>query len=235
MIAKRIDRRLRFIEDQKARNAERAEARRIERASMSKADKAIDRTKLKIKNIVDTSTMETTSSNYNKVKWYDKQNAMRAEQIKADLHNNFGIDYTQLKSKINELIADNNRYSAEIAANKKSVETLRTLIENCTLYSQSYRININYNKSKNQERYYEDHDSELDAFAEAEDFLKRAGVKLDVFQDKENARKYIAILQGRLNSADETIAVLEEKVRESERAVSELRKYQNELSVYHGR
>lgn len=235
MIAKRIDRRLRFIEDQNARNAERSEARRIERASMSKADKAIDRTKLKIKNIVDTSTMETTSSNYNKIKWYDKQNAMRAEQIKTDLHNNFGIDYTQLKNKINELIADNNHYSADIAANKKSVETLRALIENCTLYSQSYRTNINYNKSKNQERYYEEHDSELDAFAEAEDFLKRAAVKLDVLQDKENAKKYIAILQGRLNSADETRAVLEEKIRENERTVSELRKYQKELEVYHGR
>lgn len=87
----------------------------------------------------------------------------------------------------------------------------------------------------NQERYYEDHDSELDAFAEAEDFLKRAGVKLDVLQDRDNAKKYTAILQGRLNSADETKAVLEEKVRENERAISELRKYQKELEVYHGR
>ena len=233
IIAKRIQKRLDNEQSQEKKKEERAEARKAKYDSMTKGEKAIDRTKLKIRSMVDTSDIETTSSAYGKNKWYAKQDAMRAEKIKAELRDKHGIDYTQIKGRINQLNADNNRYLPDIQKQKKSVESLRTLIEYCQVYLNTYPVNNRFNKSKNQEQYYQNHEDELLAFSDATDFLKRAGI--DISKLEHNRSKYIEVLQKHLDSTVEATEAMEEQIKQNDKEVASLKKYQKELDIYFNR
>ena len=75
IIAKRIQKRLDYEQEQEAKKQKRIEDRKAKYDSMSKGEKAIDRTKLKIRSMIDTSNMDSSSSTYGKNKWYAKQDA----------------------------------------------------------------------------------------------------------------------------------------------------------------
>ena len=233
IIAKRIQRRIDFEQSQEEKKKERTEARKAKYDSMTKGEKAIDRTKLKIRNMVNTSTIDTSSSSYGRNKWYAKQDAMRAEQIKAILRDEHAIDYTQIKGRINSLIADNNRYLPDIQKQKKSAESLRLLIENCQVYLRTYPVNNSLEKSRNQEQYYQNHEDELVAYSDTIRFLNRAGI--DLYKLENNSSKYIAILQKHLDSVTDSIKAIEEQVKQNENEIAALKKYHKELGIYFNR
>lgn len=230
IIAKRIQKRLDYEQEQEAKKQKRIEDRKAKYDSMSKGEKAIEHTKLKIRSMVDTSNMDASSSTYGKNKWYAKQDAMRAEKIKAELRDKHGIDYTQIKGRINQLSADNNRYLPEIQKQKKSIESLRTLIEYCQVYLDTYPVNNRFNKSKNQEQYYQNHEDELVAYSDAVEFLKRAGIDLNKLEH--NRSKYIEVLQKHLDSTVESTEAMEEQIKQNEKEIAALKKYQKELDIY---
>lgn len=234
-IARRITNRIHREEEREARRQERAEARRAQRATMSNADKAIDRTKLKISTMIDTSNDEVTSKNIGLEKWKNRQNAMRAEQIKANLRDRFGIDYTQIKSHINTLTADNNRLESEIQNDKKHIENLRQIISECKIYADTYKIYTEYGNSKDQEKFYQDHDQELNAFFAAEEHLTRAKINFTGLTDVKYCDKYIKSLQTTLEKAELELSEKEAEIRQNEKDIAELKKYQNELDTYHGK
>ena len=233
MISKRIERRITFEANREAKRKEREIARKEKRASMSNAEKAIDRTQLKISNIVDTSTMDITSDNYQKKKWYDKQNAMLAEKIKEKLHKKYGISYTEIKATINRLTAENNIRKSTISESKEPIENLREMIDYCKIYMETYRTNERYEASKDPERYYENHDAALNAFNAAEDYLSRKGYDTSILRDKDKAEKFISTLQKRLEAAEDTVATEKEEIKKNEKAIAELRSAQKNLDRYH--
>ena len=234
IIAKRIENRVKFKKELAQRRARAAEQQKAQRAAMTPAEKRLDRGKLKISSIKDTSGMEVTASDYRKKSWYERQNAMRAEQIKEDLRDKFGISYTDLAGRINTLSADITCLKNEIAETRRNMPQLRNLIESCRIYMDTYPVNRRYEHSKDPERYYEMHDDMLNAFYDSEGFLQRAGVDLSLLQDKVTGEKYIEILQKRLMAAEDTARAQEEQIRQNERDMAQL-KYQKELDVYHGR
>ena len=234
-ISRRITNRIHREEEREARKAERAEARKAQRAAMSKADKAIDRTKLKIEHIIDTSNDEVTSQNIGLERWRNRQNAMLAEEMKKTLKDRFGIDYTQIRSHINSLTADNNRLESEIQSSRKSMETLRLLIESCQVYMDTQEVASSYESARDQEKYYQKHDSALNAYFDAETFLKRVGVDISSFDSREEGEKYIKALQDRLEKTEKEIAGNEAEIKQNERDIAELKGYQEDLDRYHGR
>lgn len=212
---------------------EEREARRLERAAMSKADKAIDRTKLKINKMIDTSKDEVTSKNIGLERWKNRQNAMRAEQIKETLWDRFGIDYTQIKSHINTLTADNNRLESEIQNDKKHIENLRQIISECKIYADTHKTYIEYENAKDQEKFYQEHDQELNAFFAAEELLTRANINFTGLTDEKYFDKYIKSLQETLKKAEQELSEKEAEIRQNEKDIAELRGYQKELNTYH--
>lgn len=234
-ITRRITNRIHREEEREARRLERAEARKAQRATMSKADKAIDRTKLKINKMIDTSKDEVTSKNIGLEKWKNRQNAMLAEDIKKNLKERFGIDYTQTKSHINSLSADNNRLESEIQSSRKSTETLRLLIESCQIYMDTREVASGYESAKDQEKYYQKHDSALNAHFDAEAFLKRVGVDISAFDSREKGERYIKTLQNTLEKAQKEVEEKEAEIKQNEKDIAELTDYQKELDRYHGR
>lgn len=234
-ISRRITNRIHREEEREARKAERVEARKAQRAAMSKADKSIDRTKLKIKHIIDTSNDEVTSQNIGLERWRNHQNAMLAEELKKALKERFGIDYTQIKSHINSLAADNNRLESEIQSSRKSMETLRILIESCQIYMDTQEVAFGYDSAKDKEKYYQKHDSALNAHFDAEAFLKRVGVDISSFSSQEEGEKYIKALQDRLEKTEKEIEEKEAEIKQNEKDMAELTEYQKELDRYHGR
>ena len=235
MIAKRIANRIHAQEVREAKRLERIEKRKAEHAAMTKADKAVDHTKLKIDRMIDTSTDNVTASNYNLEKWKNIQNAKRAEVIKKTLREKYGINYTQIKSKINSLEAENNRMSATIKSNKESIEDIRNLIECCQVYMQTFEINKKFENSKDQDRYYRRHDSELNAYAAASAQLDRTMVIKSILEDKERGPGYIATLQKELSKLEELQSIYKQDIKKNEKAINELRSFQKELNVYHNR
>jgi len=235
MIAKRIANRLRKLEEREALRQERAEARKAEREAMTKADKAIDRTKLKINKMIDTSKDEVSSFNIGFEKWRNKQNAMRAEQLKEELREKYGIDYTQINSRINSLEAENNRKSADITKNNSDINQFRTFIEACQVYMNTYTINQRYEKSKDPERYYQNHDSALNAYNQAVQVLEKTHIKKSILEKKEKGLKCIKDFQEQLAQLEEINEIHEQDIKNNQKEINELRKIQKELDVYHNR
>lgn len=227
IIAKRIENRI-------TREAER-EARKQKRASMSKGERLRDSTKLKIHSMIDTSGDKVSNENRKLKEWKDRQNVMLAEKIKATVQEKYGIDYARISTKIHSLTAENNADNAAIAKNKEAMKELRIAISNCQTYIDTYKTNERYEKSKDQERYYENHDAALNAFAAADDYLTRKGINKALLQDKETAGMYLASLQNRLQSVEDTNAALADKIKEREKTIAELSKFQKDLDTFHHR
>jgi hypothetical protein len=103
--------------------------------------------------MIDTSDMST--DNYALIRWRNKQNALLAEKMKKTLRDKYGTDYTKIRSKINSLEAENNRKAASIKKNKDAITNIRTLIENCQIYMDTFKTNDRFEKSTEQERYYQ--------------------------------------------------------------------------------
>lgn len=235
MIKKRIAFRLHVLEERANLRQERVEKRKAERAAMSNADKAIDRTKTKIKHIIDTSNDEVSSSNIALEKWRNIQNARRAEEIKETLRNKYGIDFTQIKAKINSLEAENNRKSAEISNNISSIKNFRDYIEACIVYMDTYAIKDKYDKSKDQDRYYRNHDAALNAYANAMQLLERTSLDLSILRNKDKGSSYINDFQKELSKLEEINYIHEQDIKNNQKAINELRGFQKELDLYHNR
>lgn len=235
MIKKRIERRLQKLEEREALRQERAEARKAQRAAMSKADRAKDKSELKISSMIDTSKDSPSSSNMALEKWRNLQNARRAEQIKEILRDKYGIDYTQIKTKINSLEAENNRKAADIERNKSDISDFRTFIEACQVYMDTFTINQRYENSKDPERYYQNHDSALNAYNQALTVLKERRIDINLLQDKEKGKNIIKDLQEQLARLEEVNEIHDQDIRNNQKKINELRKFQKELDIYHNR
>jgi len=233
MIAKRIANRIRNQETREAKRLERAEKRKAEKAAMSKADRAIDKTKLKIRHMSD--AKDISAAEYGLTKWRNKQNAMLAEKIKEKLRDKYGIDYTQIKAKLSSLEAENNRLNMSIKKNKQSIERIREMIENCKIYSETFKINQKYEKSTDQERYYERHDAELNAYTAATLFLNTTDVKKSILEDKDRCQGYIERMQQELSKLEELTEIYEQDIKKNEKNINELRRLQKEMDKYHNR
>lgn len=235
MIAKRIARRLQILEERETLRLEREEKRKAEKAAMTKADKEINRTKLKINHMIDTSGTDISSSNIKLQQWKNLQDARFAEKLKSELREKHGIDYTDIKAKINSLEAENNRKTSDIARNNKTISNMRLFIENSKIYMETYKTSQNYEKSKNQERYYQEHDSVLNAYAHAVEMLKRAGMKLSILEDKKKGQGFIKDMQEELKKLEELNSIHEQDIKNNQKEIAELRRIQKELDIYHGR
>ena len=235
MITKRIARRLQVLEEREALRQERSEKRKAEKAAMTKADKAIDRTKLKISHMTTASGSELSSSNINLQKWRNLQDARLAEQLKSDLRAKYGIDYTQIKAKIKSLEAENNRKSADITSNKAGITNMRTFIENCQIYMSTYKYSQNYEKSKDQERYYREHDSALNSYAHAVEMLNRTKLDKTILEDKEKGKNFIKDMQEKLANLEEINSIHEQDIKNNQKDIANLSRIQKELDIYHGR
>ena len=62
---------------------------------------------------------------------------------------------------------------------KKDLEELRSFVENCVAYKWYKIYSINEEKASDKEKYYEAHDSQLDAFHDAVFALERRNIDLD--------------------------------------------------------
>ena len=139
------------------------------------------------------------------------------------------------EAKIKELEAENNRKSADITSNNKSMVNFRAFIENSKIYMDTYKYSQNYEKSKNQERYYQEHDSELNAYAHAIEMLNRTNMDLSLLRDKTTGQNFIKGMQEKLQKLEEINSIHEQDIKNNQKEISELRKIQKELDIYHNR
>ena len=94
---------------------------------MSPAEKRLDKSKLKI------STMRDTSQgiSHEKIglqKWSNVQNARRMQQIQKELQDRYGISYIEVTGHIKALRANNNYLDTALTKSQKEISDLRQLI-----------------------------------------------------------------------------------------------------------
>lgn len=229
-IEKRIERRVAFLEKQEKAKEARAAARKARYDAMTPAERKLEKNKIKIKSIRDESDIDISRDNLALKRWTDKQNAMRMQQIISEVKASYGIDYTQIKGHLSELNVENERISRNMNSKKKDIEMLRDFIETCMTYKKLKIYATNMEKSDNPEKYYEEHDSQINAFNEASAILQNRNVDLEnLTMDK------IKKLQDTLKATEEELANLEEQKKQNEHEITELRSYQKEIDIYFGR
>lgn len=228
-IRKRISRRLSYLESQKERAKEKIAKKKALYESMTPLEKTLDKNSLKIKSIRDVST-PVTSDNYLLHRWTNVQNARRMQQIEKELMDNYGIRYTDISGHIKSLKATNNYLASSISKNRDEISELRHFIDDCVLYKKLKFYSINEAKAPDKEMYYQEHDTQLNAFHDAEFALKNRNIDLSQINSSS-----IKILQKRLLQAEQEIRELEDQQRQNEREINELQNYQKEINTYLGR
>ena len=229
-IKKRIERRISYLEAQEKKKEASLEARKARYDAMTPAERILDKGKLKISKMRDTSSTDISKNNVGLNRWTNIQNAKRMQLISKQVHDRFGIDHTEIKGKISELNAENNRISSILSSKKTELDELRDLIEKCVTYKKFRIYAINEEKSSDPEAYYQAHDSELNAYNDALFTLTKRNVNLSVLtMDK------IKILQDRLLEEEANLENLREQQRQNERDLKELNSFQKEIDIYFGR
>lgn len=152
------------------------------------------------------------------------------QEIQKSLHDRYGIRYTEVSGQIKMLRANSNYLSNTIAKSKKDITELRQFISDCLMYKKLKIYSTNEQKSKDQEKYYQDHDQELSAFHDAQFALESRNVDLSAVTNSN-----IKILQKRLEQAEQDMHNLEEQQRQNERDLKELQRYQKEIDTYLGK
>ena len=150
-------------------------------------------------------------------RWTNKQNALRFQKISDDLHEKYGITFTEITGHIHSLRADNNRLSSEISKAKQDVEELRQFIESCVAYKRFQIYAINEQKTENKKEYYEKHDSQLDTYHDALFTLEQRNIDVNSITTES-----IKIMQQRLKDAEVNIQNQEELQKQNARDLKEL-------------
>lgn len=226
-IKKRIERHVNYLASQELKKEARKAAAKARKDAMTPAEMKLDKSKVKIKSIRETDSSSITKDTIGLTRWTNKQNAMRMQQIIEEVHSKYGIAYTDIKGHISSLRADNNRLSSDIAKSKKEAEELRQFIENCVAYKRYKIYSINEEKAKDKEKYYEEHDTQLDAFHDAIFALDQRNIDVNTI-----TAESIKILQQRLKDTEESIEKQEDIIRQNERDQKELSDYQKEIDTY---
>ena len=126
--------------------------------------------------------------------------------------------------------ATNNYLASSISKNRDEISELRHFIDDCVLYKKLKIYSINEAKAPDKEMYYQEHDTQLNAFHDAEFALKNRNIDLSLINSSS-----IKILQKRLLQAEQEIRELEDQQRQNEREINELQNYQKEINTYLGR
>lgn len=163
-------------------------------------------------------------------KWSNVQNARRMQEIQKNLHDRYGIRYTEVSEQMKTLRANSNHLSNSIAKSQKDITELRQFISDCVMYKKLKIYSTNEKKSKDQEKYYQEHDQELNAFHDAQFALESRNVELSAVTNSN-----IQILQKRLEQAKQNMHNLEEQQRQNERDLKELQHYQKEIDTHLGK
>ena len=228
-IKKRIERHIAYEKSLEEKKARQKEAARLRREAMTPAEKKLDKSAVKIKKIREQDASSITKENIGLARWTNRQNAMRMQQISAELKEKFGISYTDIKGHISSLRAQNNRLLSDITKEKKDAEELRQFIECCVTYKRYKIYSINEQKAGDPEAYYEEHDKQLDAFHDAQFALEQRNIDVSSI-----TAESIKIMQKRLKDTEEEIRLQEEILQQNERDQKLLSEYQKEIDTYLG-
>ena len=225
-IKKRISRRQDYLKTQKERAKERKEKRKATYEAMSPAEKRLDKSKLKI------STMRDTSQgiSHEKIglqKWSNVQNARRMQQIQKELQDRYGISYIEVTGHIKALRANNNYLDTALTKSQKEISDLRQLINDCVMYKKLKIYATNEQKAEDKEKYYQEHDHQLNAFHDSKFARESRNIDLTAITSGN-----IKILQKRLEQTEQDMQNLEKQQQQNEHDLKELQRYQKEIDTY---
>lgn len=228
-IKKRISRRQDYLKTQKKRAEERKEKRKAAYEAMSSAEKRLDKSKLKISTMRDTS-QDISHEQIGLQKWSNVQNARRMQQIQKELQDRYSISYTEVTGHIKALRANNNYLDNALTKSKKEISDLRQLINDCVMYKKLKIYATNEQKTEDKEKYYQEHDHQLNAYHDAKFALESRNIDLTAITSRK-----IKVLQNRLEQAAQELENLKEQQLQNEREKEELQKYQKEIDTYLGK
>lgn len=228
-IKKRIARRLSYLESQEKKAEARKEKKKAAYEAMTPREKKLDKSRLKISSIQDV-PRSISQDNIWLQKWKNVQNARRMQQIQKDLHDRYGIRYTEIYGQIKTLRANTNYLNTTIEKNQKEIAELRQFINDCVMYKKLKIYSTNEEKAEDKEAYYQKHTQELNAFHDAKFALESRNVDLSAV-----TASNIKILQKRLEQAEQEQQNLREQQLQNERETKELQGYQNEIDTYLGK
>ena len=228
-IKKRIARRQSYLESQKKKAEALKEKKKAAYGAMTPGEKKLDKSKLKISSIQDVSG-SISQDNIGLQKWKNVQNARRMQQIQKELHDRYGIRYTEITGQIKTLRANANYLNTTMEKNQKEIADLRQFINDCVMYKKLKIYSTNEEKAEDKEAYYQKHDQEINAFHDAKFALDSRNVDLSAI-----TASNIKVLQKRLEHAEQEQQNLREQQLQNELEAKELQSYQKEIDTYLGK
>lgn len=104
---------------------------------------------------------------------------------------------------------------------------LRQLINDCVMYKKLKIYATNEQKAEDKEKYYQEHDHQLNTFHDSKFALESRNIDLTAITSGN-----IKILQKRLEQTEQDMQNLEKQQQQNEHDLKELQRYQKEIDTY---
>jgi hypothetical protein len=177
-------------------------------------------------NYIDTNT-EKMKENPALEKWADKNNLKTFASVYAE----FGRENIQSKTGRADLIAE---LQKQIAHEKKSINTINKEIKQfdeilryAKFYVDNKKIYNNYENSKDQERYYRNHCTEIELFKASKNWLKNSGIDPATLKIKEIEEHYQKLIADK-NTLTASYKAKEQEIEQLKKAEENLYKFLDE-------
>ena len=177
-------------------------------------------------NYIDTNT-EKMKENPALEKWADKNNLKTFASVYAE----FGRENIQSKTGRADLIAE---LQKQIAHEKKSINTIDKEIKQfdeilryAKFYVDNKKIYNNYENSKDQERYYRNHCTEIELFKASKNWLKNSGIDPATLKIKEIEEHYQKLIADK-NTLTASYKAKEQEIEQLKKAEENLYKFLDE-------
>ncbi|MBQ9608677.1 MAG: relaxase/mobilization nuclease domain-containing protein [Lachnospiraceae bacterium] len=232
-IKNRIELRLSKEKNMAIKKASYAEKKKLEKASMTSTEKALDKNKLKISHMINTSAPKDESEAYGLTKWKHKQNAKLSQTIEQELLQKYNIRYTDIESTLSSLRADKNMLKSKLEKQQIACDSQRSVLDNCRILIDMKHYVDYVPRAKNPDAYAADHAEEIAAYHNAVSALEI--LKIDPALVAEAGELFIEEYQKQLKETIETQEQLEQQLKDIEKKEYELTKAKKELDTYHGK
>ena len=178
----------------------------------------------------ETDIIDLTDSKFlqskNLMKWGRKENLKRMAEAYSQLKRRGFETSAQVRERIAELGREIRVIRKEIADNEYEIKAFAQTIKYVTQYRTYKDVYERYKKSRNRERYLEDHISEITLFQDAADILKKVEIDPERFNLELFKTDYFKMIDENKSYAEK------EKTCRSES--DELRKYLSDLDKFLG-
>lgn len=158
------------------------------------------------------------------------QNQLLFAKITREAQEKYGLSFSEFGQRIDDLAIEKKETEERISKLKRNIELFQLAANNVEVYKATKRYKKHFEQAKNQEAYFQSHDSEILAFNHAEAQLQALGIIPDDINTE-----YFNKMQGKLEDYQKELEELQKELFRLQEEDEDVKRWKNDMDIYLGK